>query len=141
MDELLHSVARARSLDNLSIVFVAFQRFKDYIEMFKQEISAQVGNNPMPMQVSLSHMTAHENDLKKNTTMGGVSVASLDGITKTPQRMSQSRKQLPGNSANSGQTSFLKTDEIAKENSLPKMTGHLSTTTPGDSIKALQKNS
>ena len=37
-DEILHACARNRSLDNLSIVFVAFQRFKDYIEMFKQEI-------------------------------------------------------------------------------------------------------
>lgn len=89
MDELLHSVARARSLDNLSIVFVAFQRFKDYIEMFKQEISAQVSNNPMPMQVSLSHITAQENEFqsKKGTNMGGVNVASLDGISKTPQRL------------------------------------------------------
>lgn len=33
-DEILHASARARSLDNLSIVFVAFKRFRDYIEMF-----------------------------------------------------------------------------------------------------------
>lgn len=43
-DEILHASAKNRSLDNLSIVFVAFQRFKDYIEMFKQEI---VQHNPL----------------------------------------------------------------------------------------------
>ena len=32
-DEVLHAVAKARSLDNISVVFVAFKRFKEYIEM------------------------------------------------------------------------------------------------------------
>lgn len=32
-DEVLHACARVRSLDNLSVVFVAFKRFKEYIEM------------------------------------------------------------------------------------------------------------
>ena len=34
-DEILHQSAEKRSLDNLSIVFIAFKRFKDYIEMFR----------------------------------------------------------------------------------------------------------
>ena len=33
-DEILHAAANNRSLDNLSIVFVAFQRYKDYIDSF-----------------------------------------------------------------------------------------------------------
>jgi protein phosphatase 2C family protein 2/3 len=33
-DEILHASARKRSLDNLSIVFIAFQRFSDYINAF-----------------------------------------------------------------------------------------------------------
>ena len=36
-DEVLHSAAKNRSLDNLSIVFVAFKRFRDYIESGKME--------------------------------------------------------------------------------------------------------
>ena len=32
-DEILHASAKARSLDNISVVFVAFRRFKEYIEM------------------------------------------------------------------------------------------------------------
>ena len=32
-DEVLHMSAKNRSLDNLSVVFVAFRRFKEYIEM------------------------------------------------------------------------------------------------------------
>ena len=44
-DEILHASARNRSLDNLSIVFVAFQRFKEYIEMFKQEVAQPAPSN------------------------------------------------------------------------------------------------
>ena len=36
-DEILHAAAKARSLDNISVVFVAFKRFKEYIEMANQE--------------------------------------------------------------------------------------------------------
>ena len=36
-DEVLHAAARNRSLDNLSIVFVAFKRYRDYIESGKLE--------------------------------------------------------------------------------------------------------
>jgi len=31
-DEILHAAAKSRSLDNLSIVFIAFKSFKNYIE-------------------------------------------------------------------------------------------------------------
>ena len=31
-DEVLHASAKARSLDNLSVVFVAFKRFREYVE-------------------------------------------------------------------------------------------------------------
>lgn len=48
-DEVLHASAKHRSLDNLSVVFVAFQRFHDYIEMFKQEIVPQPGPNHFPV--------------------------------------------------------------------------------------------
>jgi hypothetical protein len=33
----LHSAAKNHSLDNLSIVFIAFQKFKDYIEQGRDE--------------------------------------------------------------------------------------------------------
>ena len=36
-DEVLHASAKARSLDNLSVVFVAFKRFKDYIESMQNQ--------------------------------------------------------------------------------------------------------
>jgi hypothetical protein len=36
-DEILHSAAKNHSLDNLSIVFIAFQKFKDYIEQGRDE--------------------------------------------------------------------------------------------------------
>ena len=36
-DEVLHAAAKNRSLDNLSIVFVAFKRYRDYIESGKME--------------------------------------------------------------------------------------------------------
>ncbi len=45
-DEILHKCAKNRSLDNLSVVFVAFQKFKDYIDMFKQEISQSASIPP-----------------------------------------------------------------------------------------------
>lgn len=35
-DEILVSAAKNHSLDNLSIVFVAFQKFKDYIEQGRE---------------------------------------------------------------------------------------------------------
>lgn len=37
-DEILHASARKRSLDNLSIVFIAFQRYSDYINAFQKEV-------------------------------------------------------------------------------------------------------
>jgi hypothetical protein len=49
-DEILHSAARNHSLDNLSIVFIAFQKFKDYIEQGRDE--------PKP----LHHYEAKEHD-------------------------------------------------------------------------------
>ena len=60
-DEILHAAARNRSLDNISVVFVAFQRFKDYVEMmFKQEI---VTAQPVPIpSINLQQITAHEAD-------------------------------------------------------------------------------
>ena len=36
-DEILHASAKARSLDNLSVVFIAFDRFKDYIESMEDQ--------------------------------------------------------------------------------------------------------
>lgn len=36
-DEVLHASAKARSLDNLSVVFVAFRRFKEYIETMQHQ--------------------------------------------------------------------------------------------------------
>lgn len=37
-DEVLHACAKVRSLDNLSVVFVAFRRFKEYIEMHDKQV-------------------------------------------------------------------------------------------------------
>lgn len=44
-DEILHAAARNRSLDNLSIVFVAFKRYREYIESGKTEV-IEIPRNP-----------------------------------------------------------------------------------------------
>jgi protein phosphatase 2C family protein 2/3 len=50
-DEILHAAARNRSLDNLSIVFVAFKSYRDYIESGKIEtIEIPVNSNLSPVQ-------------------------------------------------------------------------------------------
>ena len=49
-DEVLHAAARSRSLDNISVVFVAFKRFKEYIEMTNQEY---ISPPPIPQHITL----------------------------------------------------------------------------------------
>ena len=46
-DEVLHASAKAKSLDNISVVFVAFKRFKEYVEsMENQEYFVASANGP-----------------------------------------------------------------------------------------------
>ena len=62
-DEVLHASAKARSLDNLSVVFVAFKRFKDYLEnMHSQEVNI----NP-PLAPAIQQL-AHDQDWSSRQT-------------------------------------------------------------------------
>ena len=36
-DEVLHAAAKARSLDNISVVFVAFKNFRLYVEQMQDQ--------------------------------------------------------------------------------------------------------
>jgi serine/threonine protein phosphatase PrpC len=46
-DEILNQAARNHSLDNLSIVFVAFQKFKDYVEQGREPVKQQMPAEPI----------------------------------------------------------------------------------------------
>lgn len=50
-DEILTSAAKNHSLDNLSIVFIAFQNFKDYIESGRDLPPPQSENTNDPVVV------------------------------------------------------------------------------------------
>ena len=105
-DEVLHQSAKNRSLDNLSVVFVAFKRFKEYIEMTNQEYLAP---QPAP-SINLNPVQAHDDPSSKATPHK----PNTSSKRLSDKQAKQSLNSLPGSANEQSRTLQKNSNSIYK---------------------------